>query len=269
MAPESKNSAPFSHMSSLKPSFDVDQSNFAGTIGNIHNDLCRPYSLRMGQLGTLIRQECQPIPLNTNDYLWPSSVAKRWKTLNQPKSYFELGLLSWNVNGRLGLRGCRESLLTRWSKRGFVDVVLVEEHFKGGDDDPLYLFGIDWWSFSSGATSDGSGRKSGGCAVLGQPCLSSKGGFQQPGGRICGLFISSGLVLNIYFPSRSIGQTISDYRNYFTSFVDELINFTEEKIRSKAVSWLVCGTDTNAHFNGPTTLLETRMTLRLSKCENS
>ena len=84
--------------------------------------------------------------------------------------------------------------------------------------------------------------------LLGQPCLSSKGGFQQPGGRICGLFISSGLVLNIYFPSRSCGQTITDCRNYFISFIDELINFTEEKIRSGAVSWLACGTDTNAHF---------------------
>ena len=58
-----------------------------------------------------------------------------------------------------------------------MDVALLQEHFRGGADDSLYLFGKDWWSFSSVATSVGSGRKSGGCAVLGQPCLSSRGDF--------------------------------------------------------------------------------------------
>ena len=205
----------------------------------------RPLSLGSGLLdgGT-----CRGISVGIKNFSWPPSVAARWKTLTKPKSHNELGLLSWNVNGRLGLRGCRESLLTRWSKKGFVDVALIQEHFKGGDVDPVYLFGKDWWSFCSGATGGGFGRKSGGCAILGQPCLSSGGGFQIPGGKICGLFISSGLILNIYFPVRSSGQTLLDYREFFVSFVDKLIGITEERIRSKAVSWLACGTDTNAHF---------------------
>ena len=250
MAPESNDSDLSCSISSLNPDVDHGFSSenvmVLGHLGFV-SDSSRLPPL-MSPLGGLRRYECQPISAN-NDYdRWPPSVAKRWKTLNQPKSYLELGLLSWNVNGRLGLRGCRESLLTRWSKRGFVDVALLQEHFKGGADDSLYLFGKDWWSFSSVATSVGSGRKSGGCAVLGQPCLSSRGGFQHPGGRICGLFISSGLILNIYFPSRSSGQTLCDYRKFFISFVDELIVITEEKIRNKAVSWIVCGTDTNAHF---------------------
>ena len=54
--------------------------------------------------------------------LWPVSVQKRWKELNRPKTSDELGVLSWNVNGRLDLRGCRESLLRRWSVCGVVDV---------------------------------------------------------------------------------------------------------------------------------------------------
>ena len=45
---------------------------------------------------------------------WPPSVVIRWKALNGLKLSFELGILSWNTNGRLDLRGCRESLLKRW-----------------------------------------------------------------------------------------------------------------------------------------------------------
>ena len=48
---------------------------------------------------------------------WSDSVAERWGGLNKAKSRDELGLLSWNVNGRLKLRGCRESLLRRWASR--------------------------------------------------------------------------------------------------------------------------------------------------------
>ena len=57
---------------------------------------------------------------------WPTSVANRWKNLNKRKSSEELGILSWNTNGRLNLRGCRESLLKRWSVKGFVDVGLIQ-----------------------------------------------------------------------------------------------------------------------------------------------
>ena len=42
---------------------------------------------------------------------WPASVARRWMNLNRRKSSYELGILSWNTNGRLDFRGCRESLL--------------------------------------------------------------------------------------------------------------------------------------------------------------
>ena len=42
---------------------------------------------------------------------WPVSVTQRWERVNLPKNGNELGLLSWNVNGRLDLRGCRESLI--------------------------------------------------------------------------------------------------------------------------------------------------------------
>ena len=257
MAPDFGDPALTCPMSSMDPSSIVDHGIFADSKKILrHHDLrpdsLRQHSLRMRPLGGSHcephRSDCRPVSVDTNYYSWPSSVARRWKTINQPKGYLELGLLSWNINGRLGLRGCRESLLSRWSKGGFVDVALVQEHFKGRSDGPLYLFGKDWWSVSSAATSEGSGRKSGGCAVLGQPCLSSRGGFQQPGGRICGVFISSGLILNLYFPSRSSGQTIVEYRKFFISFVDELIYVTEEKIRSKGVSWLACGADTNAHF---------------------
>ena len=45
---------------------------------------------------------------------WPASVARRWMNLNRRKSSYELGILSWNTNGRLDFRGCRESLLRRW-----------------------------------------------------------------------------------------------------------------------------------------------------------
>ena len=77
---------------------------------------------------------------------WSNSVIARWDVLNIAKNKDELGILSWNVNGRLELRGCRESLLRRWALNGFVDVGLVQEHFKK-DDSPLFdLFGSEWWN---------------------------------------------------------------------------------------------------------------------------
>jgi len=71
---------------------------------------------------------------------WPPSVSIRWKSLNVLKSPFELGILSWNTNGRLDLRGCRESLLKRWSMKGFVDVGLIQEHFKKAGSPIFDLF---------------------------------------------------------------------------------------------------------------------------------
>ena len=85
---------------------------------------------------------------------WSDSVAERWSSLNKVKSRDELGLLSWNLNGRLELRGCRESLLRRWALKGFVDVGLIQEHFKK-DDSPLFdLFGPAWWNLSNGAIGE-------------------------------------------------------------------------------------------------------------------
>ena len=47
--------------------------------------------------------------LSINDSgTWPESVLPRWERVNLPKSKNELGLLSWNTNGRLALRRCRE-----------------------------------------------------------------------------------------------------------------------------------------------------------------
>ena len=73
-----------------------------------------------------IAKYCGRVDSTTADMLsWPPSVTSQWKSLNVPKSSFELGILSWNTNGRLNLRGCRESLLRRWSMKGFVDVGVI------------------------------------------------------------------------------------------------------------------------------------------------
>ena len=139
---------------------------------------------------------------------WPVSVAGRWKKLNVRKSPNELAVVSWNINGRLDLRGCRESLLRRWSLRGFVDVGLIQEHFKKGGTELFDLFGPAWWNLSSGAVGGSRGRRSGGCAIFGQSSLVTNKGFQHEGGRICGLFVSGGLLLSIYFPTRRPKQTM-------------------------------------------------------------
>ena len=125
-----------------------------------------------------LSQYCGRIDPSPKDLIsWPISVANRWKNLNGRKPSEELGILSWNTNGRLDFRGCRESLLKRWALKGFVDVGLIQEHFiKGGV--PLYdLFGPAWWNISSGAVGESRGRRSGGCAVFGQPGLVRDRGF--------------------------------------------------------------------------------------------
>ena len=92
---------------------------------------------------------------------WPGSVAKRWENLNSRKSSNELGILSWNTNGRLDFRGCREGLIRRWAKRGFVDVGLIQEHFKNNSTPLFDMFGQSWWNITSGAVGASKGRKSG------------------------------------------------------------------------------------------------------------
>ena len=181
---------------------------------------------------------------------WSESVSERWDGLNTAKSGYELGLLSWNVNGRLELRGCRESLLRRWALKGSVDVALIQEHFRK-DKSPLFdLFGPDWWNISSGAIGNCRERKSGGCAIYGNPCLSSEWGFRHQSGRLCGFFTSGGLIVNIYFPTRENRQLLGAYREMFSSFVDEVSKVLWRLNNNQQVSWMICGADLNAHFAG-------------------
>ena len=62
---------------------------------------------------------------------FPKEVKLKWKSLNERKSRRDLGFLTWNVNGRLDLRGCRESLVRQWILRGSVDLVFIQKHFQG------------------------------------------------------------------------------------------------------------------------------------------
>ena len=181
---------------------------------------------------------------------WPVDVKLRWKSLNDRKSKQDIGFLTWNVNGRLDLRGCRESLLRRWVLGGSVDVVMIQEHFQKGSANMIGFLNPDWCHVSSNAVGGGIGRKSGGCAVFVQPCLISDSGFTLPGGRICGIFVGDGLIVTIYFPTISPGQSREEFFNTFTLFVDRLILFIEDKIGQHPVKWIICGTDTNSHFKG-------------------
>ena len=74
------------------------------------------------------------------------------------------------------------------------------------------------------------------------------------GGRVCCSFVGDGLVLNIYFPTKSGGKSIEVNRKEFSSFVDQLISEVSSLVIGvNEVSWLICGTDANAHFicSGP------------------
>ena len=126
---------------------------------------------------------------------WPVSVTTRWNRINLPKTGNELGLLSWNTNGRLDLRGCRESLIRSWARKGFVDVALIQETLKKNGSSLFDMFGADWWSVSSWAAGS-HGRGSGGCTIFGQPSLVSKASFKKTGGRLCGTYVADGLILN-------------------------------------------------------------------------
>ena len=160
---------------------------------------------------------------------WPIPVAARWDRINKPKSVKELGLLSWNTNGRLDLRGCREGLIRSWVRKGFVDIALIQETLKKKGSSLFDMFGQGWWNMSSWAVSD-KGRGSGGCTIFGQPSLISKSSFSVEGGRICGTFVGGGLILNVYFPTKGNGMTRASYRAGFSKFVDELIATVDSSI---------------------------------------
>ena len=181
---------------------------------------------------------------------WPEEVKMVWKSLNGRKSGRDIGFLTWNVNGRLDLRGCRESLLRRWVMGGSVDIVMIQEHFQKGSTGSINFLSPDWWHVSSDAVGQGFGRKSGGCAVLVQPCIVAGGGFTHPGGRICGVFVGEGLIVALYFPTISSGQSREEFLETFSLFIDQLILVINDKIAQHPVGWIVCGSDTNAHFKG-------------------
>ena len=81
--------------------------------------------------------------------------------------------------------------------------------------------------------------------------LVSKKSCTTKGGQTCCSFVGYGLVLNIYFPTKSGGKSMDVNRNEFSSFVDQLISEVSSLVDGvNEVSWLICGTDTNAHFIG-------------------
>ena len=206
--------------------------------------------LKSGVIQELTRYCGRINPSERDMETWPPSVVFRWRALNRLKLPSELGILSWNTNGRLDLRGCRESLLKRWTMKGFVDIGLIQEHFKKAGTPLFDLFGPSWWNLSSGAIGGARGRRSGGCAIFGQPCLEVGQGFQHVGGRICGIFICGGLLLSLYFPTKGPKQSAAQYRESFTNFVNDLIKVVDKSISDRRVSWIVCGADLNAHFSG-------------------
>ena len=97
---------------------------------------------------------------------------------------------------------------------------------------------------------DSKGRRSGGCAIFGQPCLVAGQGFHHQSGRICGLFTSGGFILSVYFPTKQPKQKTEQYKFMFSTFVDDLISVVGDSISGREVSWIVCGADLNAHFAG-------------------
>ena len=127
---------------------------------------------------------------------------------------------------------------------------LIQEHFKKNGATLFDLFGPSWWNLSSGAVGESRGRRSGGCAIFGQPGLQAGQGFQHKSGRICGLFTSGGLLLSVYFPTKRPKQLIDQYKEMFSTFVDDLIIAVDKYIGGHSVSWIACGADLNAHFGG-------------------
>ena len=192
-------------------------------------------------------------PLPDQLLTWPAAVKSRWRRINIPKNRHDLGVLSWNTNGRLDLRGCREGLIRNWARKGFVDIALIQETLKKSGSSLYDVFGPDWWNISSWAVSR-KGRGSGGCTIFGQPSLFSYGSVTEKGGRISGTMVGDGLVLNVYFPTNSRAHSVATNRKEFSDFVDKLISVVStlsiKKPGTHDFSWILCGTDTNSHFKG-------------------
>ena len=130
---------------------------------------------------------------------------------------------------------------------------MIQETLKKKGSSLFDMFGSDWWNVSSWAVG-GVGRGSGGCSIFGQPSLFSKASLSIPGGKICGTYIADGVILKIYFPTKAAGLSMDSYRFGFSRFVDELIaevlSSTNWGGIGQTISWIICGTDTNAHFAG-------------------
>ena len=122
------------HVSVLKSSSYVRALHYVGNSNskNVHY-------FRSRLLEELKRYSTNIYPSPAELLSWPKIAAERWEFVNRPKATDELAVLSWNTNGRLNLRGCRENLLRRWALGGFVDVALIQEHFKD-DNSPLIWF---------------------------------------------------------------------------------------------------------------------------------
>ena len=78
------------------------------------------------------------------------------------------------------------------------------------------------------------GRNSG--AIFGKPGLEVGQGFQHEGGRVCGVFVAGGVLLSLYFPTKSPNQSSAQYKEGFATFVDDLINAVDKSISGQAVS---------------------------------
>ena len=75
--------------------------------------------------------------------------------------------------------------------------------------------------------------------------------FHKTRGRLFGTYVADGLILDIYFTTKAATISINGYRIDFVSFVDEFTtSCTNRGENSQKNSWLICGTDTNAHFAG-------------------
>ena len=60
-------------------------------------------------------------------------------------------------------------------------------------------------------------------------------------------------MLDVYFPTKSGEKTTVLYKTEFSSFVDHLtllVSRITAGMSAQKVSWIICGTDTNAHFAG-------------------
>ena len=157
--------------------------------------------------------------------------------------------MSLNINGRLDFWGGRESLLEHWSVKGFVDMALIQEHFKR-EGSPLYeLFGPASWNFFYPCGWGIEGSKKWWLCYFGQPFLATCQIFQYQNGSIFGVF-TSGFLLTVYFPTKSPKQQMDQYREMFSIFVNDLLYFVHSSISNHAAEWIACGAKLNAHFRG-------------------